>query len=348
MSAALTAAQKAARRSDRERLTGWNLALTCAAHTPEDHDLDGDFDDLCDDDFDDDDALVPLADENAEDIDEDAILATGDDSSDLLDPTFAPEARLLDRGEDRGAARFRIGAQLGSLSVADASGGSLFLREYDPRFDPTSKVCERDQIYLSQSQEANRHDRLMMDIGGGRGGTHGTAPEDRESTRSLQIVNQSLVCHALIQIPGEDDVHHADVIEREEAEAFYLAANARLAKKSAYVLHAYPGKPKKRQVLALFLQSMGTKEIAGQVGLCSRRIQQICYGAKPVPKQKRNAEIGLRQICREITANGVPAEFQSAPPVLVQPIKSLRKSLKDQSVVAQLGWDFDAMLGVQA
>lgn len=255
------------------------------------------------------------------------------------------EAALLELGED-GADPDLIDwcapAQLMRES-GDADRGAETLRSIDPLYDPDDLA---QQIYLYESQEANRHDRLMMDVtadGRRKGGTHGVAPEDRKIGYA-KIVNAQLMPTALIQIPGEDDVHEANRVERAEAEAWRIAGNARLTRELAYCLTVYQGKY--GRVLELMAQLKTNAEIAEIVGLTDRRIRQIVNGNF---SKGRKAKPGLRQICREIVANGVPSSFQSAAPVLVQPVHTLKKSMQKQAPLGQLAWDMDALcVGVAA
>lgn len=206
-------------------------------------------------------------------------------------------------------------------------------------------------IYLTEKQLENKHDRLMMDVpkdGHRKGGTHGIAPENRR-VRYAKIVNESLTCRDFVQIPGEPDVHEFDRLERAEAEACRVGKNAKLKRDLAYCLTIYKGKYK--HVLQLMAELKTVPEIAKILGKSNRRIQQIVHGNA---SKGRKPKPGLRQICQEIVENGVPVEFQSAPPVLVpvpvlvQPVHTLKKSLQKEAVLGQLGWDFDALMEVAA
>ncbi|MDA8376559.1 MAG: hypothetical protein M0Z50_05810 [Planctomycetia bacterium] len=271
----------------------------------------------------------------------------------LVDPQEQREADLLEHGsDDLTDPAYRDWCQPARLKNEFGTPflGVQYLQEiHDAESEDSIEKAIHKAIYLTDSQEANSHDRPMMDVpkdGRRKGGTHGLAPEKRRR-RSAKTVNESLMCKALIQIPGEEDVHELDCIEREEAEEFRHATNARLARKSAYVLYMYKGDYK--EILALLLQSKETLEISKIVGLCDRRIRQIVNG---VAQKGRIAQPGLRQIIDEIMANGVPASFQGTTPalvpVIVQPVKTLKKSLQSQAPMGQLGWDFDALMGVAA
>lgn len=141
--------------------------------------------------------------------------------------------------------------------------------------------------------------------------------------------------------------HDSSEEESAEAEAWRIGGNAKLRRELAYCLTIYTGKY--RQVLALMAELKTCPQIAKIVGKTDRRIQQVVHGNA---SKGRKAQPGLRQICREIVANGVPVEFQSTPPVhvpvVVQPVRTLKKSLQKQAVLGQLGWDFDALMGVAA
>jgi len=209
-------------------------------------------------------------------------------------------------------------------------------------------------IYLNEKQLENKHDRIMMDVprdGHRKGGTHAIAPEKRR-VRYAKIVNESLTCRALVQIPGEEDVHESDRLERSEAETWRIAGNAKLRRELAYCLSVYQGKY--LHILALMAELKTVPEIAKLVGKSDRRIRQIVHGNA---SKGRKAKPGLRQICREIVANGVPSSFQSNPPVLVeqpvpvlvQPVHTLKKSFQKEAILGQLAWDFDALsVGVAA
>lgn len=195
--------------------------------------------------------------------------------------------------------------------------------------------------WILPPDEANRHDRLMMDApqdGRKKGGTSGVAPELRKKSRSAKVVNEQLLRW------------NCSEEENAESDAWRIAGNARLARKSAYVLSVYTGEY--RDVLELLLQSTPHREIAKIVGKTDRRIRQIVHGNY---SRGRAPQPGLLQVINEIMASGVPSDFQSAAPVLVQPfavrvepVKTLKKSLQSQAVAGQLAWDFDDLMGVAA
>ena len=141
-----------------------------------------------------------------------------------------------------------------------------------------------------------------------------------------------------------------DSSEEECAEdaAFQAATAARIARNSAYVLAKYSGKYSK--VLELLLQGMSNPQIAKIVGKSDRRIQQIVHGNF---SKGRKAQPGLEHFINKLMRRGVPTDFQSPAPVLVpmpvvvQPVKALKKSLQKEAVLGQLGWDFE-MMGVAA
>ena len=323
----LTAEQAARRAADIERLDGWALALTCDNH-------DQDFDDLHTDDIDEiDDETVPLPDENADaDADSDEILASGTDEFDLLDADFAPESKLLEHGDDY-FDDWCISARLKKLS-GNADAGAEYLKKIGDSGSHKS-------IYLKSSQEANTHDRLMADVpadGRKKGGTSGVAPELRKKSRSAKIVNEQLLRW------------NCSEEENAEAEAWRIAGNARLARKSAYILSVYDGN--NRDVLELLLQSIEHREIAKIVGKSTRMIRYIVHGNH---SKGRKAQPGLLQIINEIMSRGVPSDFQSDAQIMavqpfavrVEPIKSRKKSLQSQAVAGQLAWVF-AEMGVAA
>lgn len=263
-----------------------------------------------------------------------------------LDPQAQREADLLEFGDDDlSDPAYRDWCIPAKLQYEMAPRGEALdhLRENDPHFDPD------DPMYMDEGREANKHDRPMMDVpkdGHRKGGTHAVAPEKRR-TRNAKIVNSQLLPTALIQIPGEEDIHELDRQERQEADAFQIGAAARIARNAAYVLSVYKGKY--RAALELLLQGKTVPEIAAIVGKTSRRIQQIVHGNA---SKGRKPKAGLIQIIQEILEQGVPADFQSpAPelvvdrpvPVVVQPMRALKKSLQKAAPVGQLGWDWDAL-----
>lgn len=221
----------------------------------------------------------------------------------------------------------------------------------DSESDDAIAKAIHSAIYLNEKQLENKHDRILMDVpadGHRKGGTHGIAPENRRA-RNAKIVNESLTCKALVQIPGEEDVHELDRLEREEAAAFYHSTNARVTRNSAYVLSQYKGKYSK--VLELLLQGMSNPQIAKIVGKSDRRIQQVVHGNF---SKGRKAQPGLEHFINKLMRRGVPTDFQSPAPVLVpmpvvvQPVRTRKKALQKEAPVAQLGWDFDALMGVAA
>lgn len=252
-----------------------------------------------------------------------------DEDPDAIDPAYAD---------------WCIPAQLKN-KVGTPFLGIKYLQEtHDSESEDSIAKAIHKAIYLTEKQEANSHDRPMMDVpkdGRRKGGTHGLAL-DKRRVRYAKIVNESLVCTALVQIPGEDDVHESDRIDREEVEQNCIGTNAKLRRQFDYCLSIYTGKYP--DILALLAQLKTNSEIAKIVGKTDRRIRQIVNGHAP---KDRVAQPGLRQICREIVANGVPSDFQSAAPtlvpVIVQPVHTLKKSLQKSAVMGQLGWDFDAV-----
>jgi hypothetical protein len=271
------------------------------------------------------------------------LLAFGDD--DITDPAYkdwCQPARLMTMFAD---------PDMGANHLTSVGDHHTF---EDMQIDDDENIAKaiHAAIYLTEKQLENRHDRIMVDVpkdGRRKGGTHALPPEKRRK-RNAKIVNESLTCKALVQIPGEDDVHEADRLERAESTAFYHSTNAKLARQNAYISSIYNGKY--RQILELFLQGKAHHEIVTITGKSERRIRQIINGDA---QKGRKSQPGLRQYCLEIQAKGVPSSFQSTPPVLVeqpvpvvvQQVHTLKKSLQKRAVMGQLGWDFDA-LGVAA
>ncbi len=182
-------------------------------------------------------------------------------------------------------------------------------------------------IYRSDSQEANRHDRLLADVtrdGRRKGGTH-ALPFDKRRRRSAKIVN--------IQLIRWD----ATPAECREADVFYREVNARIERKVAYCLREYKGKY--ADVLSLLLSGLKTQEIAEKTGKTTRRIRQIVNGnwQRGVP--------GLMQFIRELSEP--PTEFQIDPviPVCLEQaqVKPKKGGSPKQVVTGQLAWDFDAL-----
>ena len=176
---------------------------------------------------------------------------------------------------------------------ADPDLGVRFLREHD------HFACDDDQIYLTERQELNKHDRVLVDVpkGGRRkGGTHGIAPENRRN-RNTKIVNEQLLRW------------NASGSECAEAGGFYHTANAKIARRAAYVLSVYKGKH--LDVLKLMLDGKSTLEIAETLGKSTRRVRQIVNG-----HAQRSAP-GLRQFISETMVFGVPESFVGTPPVSV-------------------------------
>lgn len=266
-----------------------------------------------------------------------------------MDPQEQMEADLLQYGEDEIADPaywdWCIPAKLRS-EFGDPDLGARYLKENDDYKEIGEDI--HAAIYLTDAQLENRHDRILMDVtkdGHRKGGTHGVAPEKRRS-RNAKIVNSQLLPTQLVQIPGEDDVHARDRLERAEAVDFQISTAAHISRYSAYCLRFYKGKY--RNVLELLLQGKGTLEIAQTIGKTDRRIRQIvngnvAKGRKPKP--------GLIQFIHEVMAGGVPVDFQSpapmvvdrpAVPVIVRPVHAPRKSLQKDAVLGQLTSGFCA------
>lgn len=267
-----------------------------------------------------------------------------------MDPQEQREADLLQYGEDEIADPaywdWCIPAKLRS-EFGDPDLGARYLKENDDYKEIGEEI--HAAIYLTDAQLENRHDRILMDVtkdGRRKGGTHGL-PLEKRRVRYAKIVNESLSCKALVQIPGEEDVHEKDRREREDAETWRIGGNARMAREFAYCLTVYRGKY--RAVLELMAELKTVPEIAGIVGKSKRRVQQIVHGHAP---KGRKPKPGLIQFIHEVMAGGVPVDFQSpapvvvdrpAAPVVVLPVRALRKSLQKEAVLGQLAWDFCAM-----
>ena len=175
---------------------------------------------------------------------------------------------------------------------ADPDLGVRFLREHD------YLACDDDQLYLTEKQEANRHDRVMVDVprtGRRKGGTHGLAPENRRR-RSAKVVNSQLL---------RWDASSSECIE---AEGFYHTATAKISRRVAYVLSQYTGKH--GDVLKLMLDGKSTLEIAETLGKSTRRVRQIVNG-----HAQRSAP-GLRQFISETMVFGVPESFVGTAPAI--------------------------------
>lgn len=216
----------------------------------------------------------------------------------VMDPQEQREAELsefVDDAEDPSYADWCRPAVLKS-AFADEDLGAAWLREHDPLAADTD-----DQIYLTQRQESNKHDRVLVDVpkrGRRKGGTHGLAPKDRRSRRE-KIVNEQLL------------LWNSSEHENEEAEALRRSVNEKIARQNSYILWVYTGKY--RQILELFLAGKTHSEIVTITGKSERRIRQIVNGDA---QKGRKAKPGLRQFCLEMQNRGVPASFRSAAPVL--------------------------------
>ncbi len=220
-----------------------------------------------------------------------------------FDPQAQREADLLEFGDndrnDPDLQHWYKSARL-QRKFADPNLGVEHLKENDvfAGLDEDSLIenAIHAAIYRTESQERNRHDRIRVDVpkGGRRkGGTRGLPPELRRS-RSAKVVNEQLL---------RWDTPKKELLE---AEAFYHACNARIARNAAYVLYKYSGPHS--DVLALRLQGKSTKQIADFLGKTTRRIRHLLNG-----NAQRN-EKGLHQFIRETLEFGVPANFKGAAP----------------------------------
>ena len=247
----------------------------------------------------------------------------------VLDTQDQREADLAAEEDESADPAFRDWCRPAKLmrEFGSADLGAGFLRKNDPLCDSGIDAAIHAAIYRTGKQEANRHDRMMVDVpknGRRRGGTHALPPELRR-TRSAKIVNEQLLRW------------NAPIEECREAEAFRITVNARIARNAAYCLYQYSGPH--ADVLALRLQGKTTLEIATILGKTTRRIRQIING-----NAQRN-EKGLHQIIDELLQAGVPTDFQSHAPV---PVHALKKSLQKKAVLGQLAWDLDALMEVAA
>ena len=224
----------------------------------------------------------------------------------VLDTQDQREADLAAEEDESADPAFRDWCRPAKLmrEFGSADLGAGFLRKNDPLCndplcDSVIDAAIHAAIYLTENQEFNSHDRLMVDVpknGRRKGGTHGLPPELRR-TRSAKVVNEQLL---------RWDTPKKELLE---AEAFYHACKARIARNAAYCLYKYDGPH--TGVLALRLQGKSTKQIADFLGKTTRRIRQIING-----NAQRN-EKGLHQIIDELMQAGVPTDFQSDTPVLV-------------------------------
>ena len=248
----------------------------------------------------------------------------------MVDPQELRDADFLKFGDDDitdpAYAEWCRPARLKSES-ANADMGANFLNSiHDFESDDAIEKALHDAIYRTEKQEFNNHDRIMVDVpkdGRRKGGTHGLPPE-LSRTRSAKIVNEQLL---------RWDTPKKELLE---AEAFYHATNAKIARSAAYVLSRYAGPH--ADVLTLRLQGKSTKEIADSLGKTTRRIRQIING-----NVQRN-EKGLHQIIEELLQAGVPTDFRRAAPVLVQPVHTQTKRLQKDAPLGQLAWDFEALI----
>ena len=105
------------------------------------------------------------------------------------------------------------------------------------------------------------------------------------------------------------------------------------------------GKHQHKAVLAGLLDRKSTRDIAAETGLTERRVRQIIRG------NAQRGEAGLTawliQINTEMQAKPA-APTAIAIAVRVELVHSKRKSLQRHAPVAQLAWDFEAMMGVAA
>lgn len=271
----------------------------------------------------------------------------------VMDPQEQREADLLAVGEDDALdpdfADWCVPARL-KREFGNSDLGVDYLLKNDPllcvdsdlEIEAQLKMLLKNGIYQSASQEENSRDKFMMDVprdGRRKGGTHSVAPENRKRRGSKKVVNIQLLRW------------NCDEAENAEAEAERIAINAKIAQKADYILSIYKGKYK--PVLELKLQGKSTQEIARITGKTERRVRQIVNGNFSAG---RKAKPGLLQFITAALANlpdlqtpTIPVLVYSAPvPVMVQPVHCKKKSLQKQAPVAQLAWDFDALMGVAA
>lgn len=205
-------------------------------------------------------------------------------SDDLKDPAFSDWCKPA-----------RLKNKFGSALL-----GVHFLKEiHDSESEDSIEKQIHAAIYLTEKQEFNRHDRLMVDVtkdGRRKGGTHALPPELRR-TRSEKIVNEQLLRW------------NCSKEECLEAEEFNAAVAERINRKREYALSQYQGKY--RDVLSLFLLGLATKEVAARVGKTPRRIRQIVNG-----NAGRNAP-GLRQFIAELCEQSPPLiDISASAPIV--------------------------------
>ncbi|MBU2766208.1 hypothetical protein HAP94_08360 [Acidithiobacillus ferrivorans] len=91
------------------------------------------------------------------------------------------------------------------------------------------------------------------------------------------------------------------------------------------------------EVLALLLQRKSLAEIALATGYSDKHVRNVVRG---------NAQRPEAECLCDWMDGFLRSVWQGDVPISVEPVHT-KKSLQDQAVVAQMGWDFDAM-GVQA
>lgn len=121
---------------------------------------------------------------------------------------------------------------------------------------------------------------------------------------------------------------------REDARQDAIAAHAEAIR--ARAMREYRGDYP--EVLALLLQRKTLTEIRAATGYSEKHVRNIVRGNTQRPTSE--------SLCAWLEAF-LRSVWQGDVPIAVEPVHT-KKSLQNQAVVAQLGWDFDALMGVTA
>lgn len=131
----------------------------------------------------------------------------------------------------------------------------------------------------------------------------------------------------------------ADLQARLQEDARQDAIDAHVDAIRARAMREYDGQYPK--ILALLLQGRSVEEIADETGYTSKHIRNLTRGNSDRPAAGDGLNAWVEGFLRSV--------WQGDVPISVEPVHT-KKSLQDQAVVAQMGWDFEAMesVGVQA